>query len=192
MLEYKWRTVAHTCAHTHSFLLPSSWVTCEHKQVCLHPLFWQGGQRPRSGVTNCSQQWPAEDLNYSWVVGHSLFFTELLPVGYYQSTQAIQNLRVAYFAPVVLWQPPDGPARSIQQKPQTPWGSRGSFAVSQQNFLMSTGPWHWECLTDTCQNIRWMQISKARLSLVSWCVCYHSGALYSPSIQGLTDPWSSY
>lgn len=96
------------------------------------------------------------------------------------------------FAPLVLWQPPDGPARSIQRKPQTPWGSCGSFAVSRQNFLMSTGPWHWECLTDTCQNIRWMQISKARLSLVSWCVCYHSGALYSPSIQGLTDPLSSY
>jgi len=110
MLECNWHTVAHTCVHTQLSvspkpcrilsprvnLFPSSWVTCEYKRVCLHRLFWQGGQRPRSGVTYCSQQCPAEDLNYSWVVGHGLFFRELLPVGYYQSTQAIRNLRVGY------------------------------------------------------------------------------------------------
>lgn len=80
---------------------------------------------------------------------------------------------------LLLWQPPDGPTRSMKQKPQTLWVSRMLFSLFWQNFpLMCTctapGPTGLEGTSTDAHTPGRCRFPKQGLALVSWHVYRYS------------------
>lgn len=162
MLEYNWHTSAH--AHTAFCLsqamqfislyksVPLIMPTCKHKRVCPHCLSRQGGQRPRSRVTYCPQQYPDEDLNYSWAwvaVCSSGNYYYLWVITKVLGQSKISEWDICTTGSLAT---PGWPSLKHIIETKDPVSPPGSFSVSQQNFLMSTGPWCWEQLTNTSEH----------------------------------------
>lgn len=80
---------------------------------------------------------------------------------------------------LLLWQPPDGPTRSMKWKPQTLWVSRMLFSIFWQNFpLMCTctapGPTGLEGTSTDAHTPGRCRFPKQGLALVSWRVYRYS------------------